>query len=875
MCRSLRSTYDLLIALGILNSAQANNILKAKAPKDPHAPKRPRGRPRKDGLPPKQAGEVETDSDSDLSVENEPELRPAFLTISMPPDFRGQSLYKATDAVWCDRNNPAPVEKVQTGIADFGNTVKAFRDSWKTKNENLKKAENENSTSAQIPLLKKDVGDDRAFMDTIMVYALRFGHPAILKRYVTTSIKPLFTMLLYRALSTECHDCDTFVDHGRLSHDESTGGWSLHEVEYRRSLLPVFACWMQEYTIDSFAVTRFVKSSKLPSHTTTTFLQHNADNFFAVSERIHGSCQPSIPSCSTESRPAISTACLSHQFSRYLISSRTHYIILILQQLAVNFNTLDEAKLEALKWSKLLQRLMKKATNESKGLAQKILSSASALTAKKKTDGDGSSPKPNGEVAGVKRAHDGSTVQPVVRKTVVKPSSKPLALQNAERRRAQEKEEAARKAKEAKEAPGSANGLSTKPKVVVPQKTNYSALMSASKRPGTTNAERAAAAKDKPTLAQPIKKEQGKRESPPRGIAAARPQTSFLGGLLGEFEKKKEVKPEKEDAAPDENPEQNAKRIRKESRRKMRVSWKADSELVQTRLFTHDPDEELGHDDSMMKDAGDTMKEGEMLKRKMGMSDLDDEDEEDESEDTYSPPSEVDFSGLPSDAQDSNGIKFGGKVKPESPSSRLQDAFEANTIMVVFDSKSERPITPKEAQDEGDDVDFQPCLDFGEPEDKVRAKERALQPQQSAGGFNLGALAQQLGQGQAAPQQPPDLSSILSNLSRQQAAPQPAAPAPAMDFSQLVANIHNMQSRPQQYAPAAPPASGQLDLSALLANYQQSNNTTLGKHSLDDAGESDKKKNKGLPANYKTQVCTFWKEGRCTKGDDCTYKHSE
>ena len=104
-----------------------------------------------------------------------------------------------------------------------------------------------------------------------------------------------------------------------------------------------------------------------------------------------------------------------------------------------------------MKWSKLLQRLTKKATGDSKALAQKIITNASALTAKKKAEGDRPSPKPNGDVVvGVKRAREADNGQPASKKTLMKPSSKPLALQNAERRRALEKEEAAKRAKDAK-----------------------------------------------------------------------------------------------------------------------------------------------------------------------------------------------------------------------------------------------------------------------------------------------------------------------------------------------------------------------------------------------------------------------------------------
>jgi hypothetical protein len=550
-----------------------------------------------------------------------------------------------------------------------------------------------------------------------------------------------------------------------------------------------------------------------------------------------------------------------------------------------------------MKWSKLLQRLTKKATGDSKALAQKIIANASALTAKKKAESDRPSPKPNGDssVAGVKRVREGENGQPASKKTLMKPSSKPLALQNAERRRAMEKEEAAKKAKDIKPGTTSVSGDSTaaatKAKVILPPKPPSISLMSASKKPGTTNAERAAAAKDKTPVSGPIKQDAMKRESPPRTVApvptnAARTPSSFMG-LLSDFDKKKEVKPDKENEHINESSEQRAKRIRKESRRKLRVSWKAEGELVETRLFTHDPEEELGHDDSMMRDAGDTMSEGEMLKRKSEMRDLEDEDDDEEPMDSYTAPLPVDFSVMPERDPTvdlpANGIKYGGELKPESPSSEAQMLLEANTLMAVFDGKTDRPTSPKEPPDEGDDDNFQPCMDFGEPTEFVRARERQVldllqPPQRAMNGLDLSAFAK-MGQSQPKPAAvAPDLSSILNSL-------RPAAPPPAGGFdlksfidSQYRANQQQQQPQQQQYQAPQPVAiDATANLSALLAMYQAnaSNTQQPSKHGLEDPEERERKKSKQLPPNYKTQVCSFWKEGRCTKGDDCTYKHSD
>ena len=79
--------------------------------------------------------------------------------------------------------------------------------------------------------------------------------------------------------------------------------------------------------------------------------------------------------------------------------------------------------------------------------------------------------------------------------------------------------------------------------------------------------------------------------------------------------------------------EERKKRLRKEERRKLRVSFKADDDLVQIREFVHDPEEEIGHEDSQVRDVKDARGEGQMLKMH---KDLDMDEDED-----YEPPDEV------------------------------------------------------------------------------------------------------------------------------------------------------------------------------------------------------------------------------------------
>ena len=82
-----------------------------------------------------------------------------------------------------------------------------------------------------------------------------------------------------------------------------------------------------------------------------------------------------------------------------------------------------------------------------------------------------------------------------------------------------------------------------------------------------------------------------------------------------------------EETRPSETEEERAKRLRKEARRKLRVSWKPDDSLVEVRLFTHHPEEEIGPDDRLRRDAGDIKGEGRMLKLH---KELEEEDEDEE-----------------------------------------------------------------------------------------------------------------------------------------------------------------------------------------------------------------------------------------------------
>lgn len=77
---------------------------------------------------------------------------------------------------------------------------------------------------------------------------------------------------------------------------------------------------------------------------------------------------------------------------------------------------------------------------------------------------------------------------------------------------------------------------------------------------------------------------------------------------------------------PVETAVEKAKRLRKEQRRKLRVTFKTGEALTEVRLFYHDPEEELGHDDSMIRGINDIQDEGKMMKMHKELE-VDDEDD--------------------------------------------------------------------------------------------------------------------------------------------------------------------------------------------------------------------------------------------------------
>ena len=203
----------MLTTVGILvppPSEKPERVAKVKALKDPNAPKKARSKTAQDAAAGTkregQASASDSDSDGDLSIEGDepPEETPFLLTVSAPTDERGKALFNAVQAVWTPRNRPASPDKIRSGIAAFGETVRALRDAWKAKNDSLKKAELPTSpTAAEVPRLKDDVAHYRQVMESVMARSLFFGHPSVVSRYVPppsprTTLVSTGTILLWR-----------------------------------------------------------------------------------------------------------------------------------------------------------------------------------------------------------------------------------------------------------------------------------------------------------------------------------------------------------------------------------------------------------------------------------------------------------------------------------------------------------------------------------------------------------------------------------------------------------------------------------------------------------------------------------------------------
>ncbi|KAI4720410.1 hypothetical protein E4T48_03350 [Aureobasidium sp. EXF-10727] len=285
--------------------------------------------------------------------------------------------------------------------------------------------------------------------------------------------------------------------------------------------------------------------------------------------------------------------------------------------------------------------------------------------------------------------------------------------------------------------------------------------------------------------------------------APAKPAFSFAE-TMANLNKSKEKEPsplKTEEKQTPETPEERAKRLRKEERRKLRVTFKPDSQLVETRIFHHDAEEELGHDASMIRDVSDVGGEGRMFKQHKDMMDIDEDDDTAAGEENLGEhvmPTLTDFSSVDAEERKRNYNRYaGGELQPESAERTKREQYEASTLMVFYTDPSDIPPSPREPADpyNGEEVTTKAFGALGTQEPLASRIAKLAGPDQPA----------QTQQSSAAP----DISAILALINPQGQAPsQPSQPAQPVS------------------APASAPASGQnqdqmAEIQRILASIPQ------------------------------------------------------
>lgn len=405
--------------------------------------------------------------------------------------------------------------------------------------------------------------------------------------------------------------------------------------------------------------------------------------------------------------------------------------------------TVDEELLQKTNMAKLLPRFVKKGTPAIKELAQTVLDNAAASSKRKqsnskpiKEESHGKRDSPSVEIVGVKRPRDSeSNSQPAMKRMIVtsnpKETAKPTSVPNGPVKRAVEG---------SLNLKSTTNPIAPRPKApIAPPKPTviFGALSSASKRLGTTNAERKAAqAAAKTTyvkphsrielLRSPHKPSNIHNRPPPETKdkpAAPAPKPAFsFGDLMADLNKPKQaVVPKPAEEQPPETEEERQKRLRKEARRKLRVKWKPEESLTEIRLFTHDPDEELGPGDGSMRGMGDVKGEGSVLKLHKEMEELEEDDLGGIRETILNPYTSLSQILIESaDMKSANFIKRGGDELPVSTEKTAQDQREATTLMVFHASPADVPSTPKEPPTADPNESVAEVIPFGEIPDNIK-----------------------------------------------------------------------------------------------------------------------------------------------------------
>lgn len=585
----------------------------------------------------------------------------------------------------------------------------------------------------------------------------------------------------------------------------------------------------------------------------------------------------------------------------------------VILELMTLFTTLNNVTLEKTHLDKVLPRFVKKGDAKTQFYAKRIIANAASASKEMAAAPQVSKPaapdkpvtvsSPTGKrpgpdpVAGVKRpssnAGDGG-----VQKKVATGVTKTNGLTSTTKPGAVVKKTATPGDVSRPSTAGTA--AATKTKQVTAKPSSFFSSLQSAKKPGTSikSGTPVQAVGTKPTERKTTPTTMTPTAAPPKAVFSF---AETMANLQKPKEQKVAAKPEKE--LPPETAEQTAKRLRKEARRKMHVAFKIGDELEEIRYFTHDPEEEMGHDDSQMRDVSDAGGEGRALKLHHDMVDVDADEDDVEEQDQqlvgFKEPMAIDFSDVDLEERKRNYSKYGGGEQvPDSAERAAREQYETDTLIVFYADEKDIPPNPREPSDPYNGSQAVEGKPFGAPEAQYAARakqrraaqmQRSYQRQQAQVPGNQPAfdLSRLFGQ-----QQPPemvqpatqqatqniDIQSILANLKQ--------FPAQAQQTPSMMNFSVPAQQAPSMMAP--PQASGQApDLAAILAAIQQPGAGFGGASAapsmmgfapqMQNGAAEGRGRSWGGPGerphSYKTKVCRYWEEGRCMKGNECTYLH--
>ena len=450
--------------------------------------------------------------------------------------------------------------------------------------------------------------------------------------------------------------------------------------------------------------------------------------------------------------------------------------------------TLTTELLEETKISKALVSMKKMANEKNKAFILKIVEAAAAGSKKAKANsppttesGDvkgGKRPASDGAAAAAGEGPSAKKARPAESTTVLKKevtAAKPTATAGS----------AAAQKRPGERPMGAPVPVRARVNPVANKSSNIFASLNASKKPAATTT--APMATKLSAQSKIITSTAAKDKKP---AAPAKASGFSFASTMAALTKPKEpetapTKTEKD--VPNETPEQKAKRLRKEARRHLRVTFRPDASLVAIKYFSHDPEEELGHEENFTRDAGDLGGEGHMFKQHKELEEDDDDEDEETDYRPWSEPSQVDFSVVDPEERQRNYVPYGGGVKvPTCPEMEANVQRERDILMVYYTNPGDIPPSPHEPPEQPEDNTT--VIMFGAPPDKYL--ERAPKTVQPAAAPTLDFSS---------------LESIVAQLAANQNQPTAAPAAP---------------SQPA-YAPPAPTAAPPVDLASLLASLQQ------------------------------------------------------